>query len=73
MNKLKVIIHDKCLDYENNILESVEQLENQRNKNYKTGKIKDLDLIIPILDDISYEVERYKNYIQKVKSKIDDK
>lgn len=73
MNNLKVKIHDKCLEYEINILESVEQLENQRNKNYETGKIEDLDLIIPILNSISDEVERYKEYIRDAKKEIDVK
>lgn len=72
MNNLKARIHDKCLEYEINILESVEQLENQRNKNYETGKVEDLKLITPILNDISYEVDRYKEYIQEAKSKIED-
>lgn len=73
MNNLKARIHDKCLEYEINILESVEQLENQRNKNYETGKIEDLDLIIPILNSISDEVERYKEYIRDAKKEIDVK
>mgnify|MGYP001859007940 CR=1 FL=1 len=38
----------------------------------KSGKVEDLKLIIPILNDISYEVDRYKEYIQEAKSKIED-
>lgn len=66
MNNLKVKIYDECLEHENNIWDYVEQLGDQRIKNYETGRIEDLDLIIPILDSISDEVERYKEYIQEV-------
>lgn len=72
MNNLKAKIHDCCLEHESDIWEYVEQLGDQRIKNYETGRIEDLDLIIPILDSISGEVERYKEYIREVKSKIDD-
>lgn len=68
MNNLKARIHDECLQFESNIWEYVEQLGDQRNKNYETGKIEDIDLIIPILNGISYEVERYREYIQEVKN-----
>ena len=64
----KVIIHDQCLEFESNIWESVEQLGDQRVKNYETGRIEDIDLIIPILNSISYEVERYKEYIREVRN-----
>ena len=72
MNNLKVKIHDECLEHESDIWKYVEQLGDQRNKNYETGKVEDLKLIIPILNDISYEVDRYKEYIQEAKSKIED-
>lgn len=72
MNNLKAKIHDCCLEHESDIWEYVEQLGDQRNKNYETGKVEDLKLIIPILNDISYEVDRYKEYIQEAKSKIED-
>lgn len=39
--------------------------------NYKSGKIEDLDLLIPILNSISDEVERYREYIQEVKMSND--
>lgn len=35
--------------------------------NYESGKIEDLDLLIPILNSISDEVERYREFIQEVK------
>lgn len=73
MNNLKAKIHDECLEFESNIWEYVEQLGDQRNKNYETGKIEDLDLIIPILNSISDEVERYKEYIRDAKKEIDVK
>lgn len=66
MNNLKARIHDECLQHENDIWDYVEQLGDQRVKNYETGKIEDLNLIIPILNSISDEVERYKEYIQEV-------
>lgn len=66
MNNLKAKIYDECLERENDIWDYVEQLGDQRIKNYETGRIEDLDLIIPILDSISDEVERYKEYIQEV-------
>lgn len=72
MNNLKARVHDGCLEHESDIWEYVEQLGDQRNKNYETGKVEDLKLIIPILNDISYEVDRYKEYIQEAKSKIED-
>lgn len=72
MNNLKAKIHDCCLEHESDIWEYVEQLGDQRIKNYETGKVEDLKLIIPILNDISYEVDRYKEYIQEAKSKIED-
>lgn len=59
-------IHDVFLNHEIEILDLVEDLGNQRNKNYETGRIEDIDLIIPILNGISDEVERYKEYIQEV-------
>lgn len=73
MNNLKARIHDECLEHESDIWDYVEKLGDQRVINYETGKIEDLDLIIPILNSISDEVERYKGYIREVKSKIDDK
>ena len=68
MDNSKVIIHDQCLEFESCIWESVEQLGDQRVKNYETGRTEDIDLIIPILNGISDEVERYKEYIQEVKN-----
>lgn len=67
MNNLKVKIHDECLEHEVDIWECVEQLSDQRVKNYNSGKIEDLDLIIPVLNSISDEVERYREFIQEVK------
>ena len=55
------------MEHENNIWEYVERLEDQRVKNYETGEIEDLNLIIPILNGISDEVERYREFIQEVK------
>lgn len=66
MNNLKAKIHDACLDHESEIWDYVEMLGDQRIKNYETGEIEDLNLIIPILNGISDEVERYKEYIQEV-------
>ena len=63
MNNLKAKIHDECLEHESDICDYVEMLGNQRVKNYETGEIEDLNLIIPILNGISDEVERYKEYI----------
>lgn len=68
MDNSKVIIHDQCLEFENCIWESVEQLGDQRVKNYETGSTEDIDLIIPILNSISDEIERYREYIQEVKN-----
>lgn len=68
MSNLKVRIHDDCLEYESNIWGYVEQLGDQRVKNYEAGRIEDLDLIIPILNSISDEVERYKEYIREVRN-----
>lgn len=68
MNSTKEMIHDTCLEHENDIWEYVEQLGDQRIKNYKSGKIEDLDLIIPILNNITDEVERYREYIREVKN-----
>ena len=60
MNNPKAKIHDICLERENDIWDYVEMLGDQRVKNYETGEIEDLNLIIPILNGISDEVERYK-------------
>lgn len=68
MNRTKAMIHDDCLEHESDIWESVEQLSDQRVKNYESGKIEDLDLIIPILNSISDEVERYREYIREMKN-----
>ena len=68
MNSTKVMIHDACLEHENDIWEYLEQLGDQRVKNYESGKIEDLDLIMSILNRISDEVERYKEYIREVKN-----
>ena len=68
MNNSRAKIHDGCLKHESDIWDCVEKLGDQRVKNYETGRIEDIDLIIPILNDISYEVERYKEYIQEVKN-----
>ena len=67
MNNSKARIHDDCLEHENNIWDYVEMLGDQRVKNYETGGIEDLNLIIPILNGISDEVERYREFIQEVK------
>ena len=67
MDKSKARIHDDCLEHENNIWDYVEMLGDQRVKNYETGEIEDLNLIIPILNGISDEVERYREFIQEVK------
>lgn len=66
MNNLKARIHDECLEHESDIWDYAEMLGDQRVKNYETGEIEDLNLIIPILNGISDEVERYKEYIQEV-------
>lgn len=66
MNSTKAMIHDACLEHENDIWDFVEQLGDQRVKNYETGRIEDIDLIIPILNGISDEVERYREYIREV-------
>lgn len=66
MNNLKAKIHDECSEHESDIWDYVEMLGDQRIKNYETGEIEDLNLIIPILNGISGEVERYKEYIQEV-------
>lgn len=63
---IKAKIHDECLEHESDIWDYVEMLSDQRVKNYETGEIEDLNLIIPILNGISDEVERYKEYIQEV-------
>ena len=63
----KAIIYDQCLEHENDIWDYVEMLGEQRVKNYETGGIEDLNLIIPILNGISDEVERYREFIQEVK------
>ena len=68
MNSTKAMIHDDCLEHENDIWDFVEQLGDQRIKNYETGRIEDIDLIIPILNSISDEVERYMEYIREVKN-----
>lgn len=68
MGKSKARIHDDCLEYESNIWDYVEQLGDQRVKNYESGRVEDIDLIIPILNSIADEVERYKEYIQEVKN-----
>ena len=65
MSNLKAKIHDNCLEYESNIWDYVEQLGDRSVKYYESGKIEDLDLIIPILNSILDEVERYKEYIQE--------
>lgn len=62
----KVKIHDNCLEYENEIWNSVEQLGDQRIKNYETGRQEDISLIIPILNEIIDRAERYKEYIREV-------
>ena len=66
MNNLKAKIHDECLEHESEIWDYVEMLGDQRVKNYETGEIEDLNLIIPILNGISDEVKGYKEYIQEV-------
>lgn len=71
MNNPKARIHDDCLEHENNIWDYVEMLGDQRVKNYETGEIEDLNLIIPILNGISDEVERYREFIQEVKMSND--
>lgn len=68
MSNLKVEIHDICLEHENNIWGYVEMLGGQRVKNYETGKIEDLDTIISILNSIADEVEKYKEYIGRVRN-----
>lgn len=68
MNSTKAMIHDDCLEHENDIWDFVEQLGDQRIKNYETGRIEDIDLIIPILNSISDEVERYREYIREIKN-----
>ena len=68
MDNLRAKIHDGCLDHESDICDLVDQLGNQRNKNYETGRIEDIDLMIPILNSIEDEVERYKEYIREIKN-----
>ena len=70
MNNLKVRIHDECLQHENDIWDYVEMLGDQRVKNYETGEIEDLNLIIPILNGIEYEVERYRECIKEIKNEL---
>ena len=70
MDHLKAKIHDACLDHESEILDLAEMLGDQRNKNYETGRIEDIDLMIPILNGIEYEVERYREYIKEIKNEL---
>lgn len=63
----KAKIHDQCLEFESEIWESVESLGDQRVKNYETGEREDVNLIIPILNSIIEDCERYKEYIKSLK------
>lgn len=63
----KAMIHDQCLEYESGIWDSVESLGDQRVKNYETGEREDVNLIIPILNSIIEDCERYKEYIKALK------
>lgn len=62
----KAKIHDQCLDYESDIWESVESLGDQRVKNYESGERQDVNLIIPILNEIIENCDRYKEYIKSI-------
>lgn len=65
----KAIIHDQCLDFESDIWQSVENLGDQRVKNYETGDSSDIELITPILNEIIENCEEYKEYIKSLKTK----
>lgn len=65
----KVMINDRCLEYESGIWDSVESLGDQRVKNYETGDSSDIELITPILNEIIENCEEYKEYIKSLKIK----
>lgn len=67
----KARIHDKCLEYESSIWDSVESLGDQRVKNYESGDRSDIELITPILNEIIENCEEYKEYIKSLKTKQD--
>lgn len=58
-------IHDGCLDFENEIIESAEELTELRIKIYKSGKPENIQFIMPVLNCIMQEVQECKDYIMR--------
>lgn len=64
----KAKIHDRCLEYESDIWDFVEDLGDQRVINYESGRKEDLNIIIPILNSIIEAANDYKDYIRELLS-----
>jgi len=56
-------IHDICLEYESTLAEDVEELENKRIKAYRSRDEDVFKEILPVLNAIVEDVERYREYI----------
>ena len=57
-------IHDRCLDYEMEILSAAENFGDRRNKAYKSGRKEKYKDIIPLLETIISNAEIYKEYLE---------
>ncbi len=58
-------LHDDALDYEMDIETDVEMLIEKRLKMYREKDAAVLKEILPALNAITHDVERYKEWIQK--------
>lgn len=56
-------IHDDCLEYENELSGSIEELTELRCKFYENKNPIDIQYIMPVLNCIIHEAKEYKDFI----------
>lgn len=65
MNGLESI-YDECLEYEQAMLADLDFIERKRTTSYKNGEREKFKRIIPLLDSIICEAEKYKEFLEQL-------
>lgn len=65
--------HDECLEHEIFIEMSVEKLDILREKSLKSGDSKSFKEIIPALDTVIEEIEKYKDFLVEAFARMEEK
>lgn len=63
MKSILAKMYDDCLEHEIAIDMTAEKLEDMRLKAFKSGDIREFHLIIPVLNAIIEDAEKYKDFL----------